>query len=322
MSCLIIIPTLNEIDHIEKLAKALIEHNTDLDYQLVIADGGSTDGTVEVLQKLEQEFSQVTYLHNPKKLQSAAINLAVEQFGKNREYLIRLDAHSGYPDDYCQKLLEDAKEQGADSVVTTMDTVGTGTFQKAVAAAQNSVLGNGGSSHRGTLESGQWVDHGHHALMRVSAFQDVGGYDETFSHNEDAELDKRLADKGYKIWLTIKTDCTYFPRSSIVKLFTQYRNYGQGRIRTILKHSMKPKPRQMVPAVVLPALIISLFSVFHPIFTLPISGWALICLCYGALLGVKAKDPVIFGLSGVAAMTMHVGWSIGFWTGLAKRGKS
>ena len=39
---------------------------------------------------------------------------------------------------------------------------------------------------------GHWADHGHHALMRISAFRAVGGYDESFSHNEDAELDYRL----------------------------------------------------------------------------------------------------------------------------------
>ena len=33
--------------------------------------------------------------------------------------------------------------------------------------------------------------------MRIAAFSDVGGYDESFSHNEDAELDHRLNVAGF-----------------------------------------------------------------------------------------------------------------------------
>jgi NADH:ubiquinone oxidoreductase subunit 5 (subunit L)/multisubunit Na+/H+ antiporter MnhA subunit len=39
----------------------------------------------------------------------------------------------------------------------------------------------------------QWIDHGHHALFKTTAFLAAGGYDESFSHNEDAEFDARLA---------------------------------------------------------------------------------------------------------------------------------
>ena len=79
----------------------------------------------------------------------------------------------------------------ADSVVVSMNAEGSACLQRAAAAAQNSLLGNGGSSHR-IRSDGRWVDHGHHALMTTAAFKAVGGYDEAFSHNEDAELDVRL----------------------------------------------------------------------------------------------------------------------------------
>ena len=62
---------------------------------------------------------------------------------------------------------------------------------------------------------GHWTDHGHHALMRVAAFRAVGGYDESFSHNEDAELDYRLRAAGYRIWMTDKTFMVYYPRASV-----------------------------------------------------------------------------------------------------------
>src|SRR3984885_13297203 len=95
----------------------------------------------------------------------------------------------------------------------------TCTIQKAAAATQNSLLGNGGSAHRREGKGGRWVDHGHHALIRLESFRAVGGYDESFPQNEDAELDHRLANSGYKIWLTSQTSLTYYPRSSPSRLF-------------------------------------------------------------------------------------------------------
>ena len=87
-------------------------------------------------------------MHNPKRIQSAAINLAVATYGDDFDYLIRIDAHGDYPADYCDRLVDEAAATGADFVVVAMATRGVGVFQKATAVAQNSKLGNGGSQHR------------------------------------------------------------------------------------------------------------------------------------------------------------------------------
>lgn len=305
---LVVIPCLNEERTIEPLARQLLRAGLT---RIVIADGGSTDATVSIVKRLASENPAITYLHNPKRLQSAAVNLAAAIYGKECEYLIRLDAHADYPDDYCARLLAEAEATGAASIVVAMETKGITPFQRAVAAAQNSLLGNGGSAHRAGVSQGRYVDHGHHALMRLSAFSETGGYDEAFSHNEDAELDTRLRKAGHKIWLTAGTKLTYYPRSSPLKLFRQYLNYGCGRIHNIYKHHTPPKPRQMAPALVLPAILLALFT---PL-ALPFMLWAAICLGYGAWLGVKAKDKWVL-LSGPAAMLMHAGWSLGFWLGV------
>src|SRR2546421_453420 len=107
---------------------------------------------------------------------------------------------------------------GADSVVVSMIAKGVTCSQMAAAAAQNSKLGNGGSAHRRKAQ-GRFVDHGHHALLDVNAFRLVGGYDESFSHNEDAELDFRLTAAGCRIYLCAGADITYYPRKRLLSLF-------------------------------------------------------------------------------------------------------
>jgi succinoglycan biosynthesis protein ExoA len=311
MRTLLVIPCLNEAATIEPLLRKLDGQRAGMDMLIVVADGGSRDGTPDIVRSLSAEIPNIVLIGNHKKIQSAAINLAVERFGDERDYLIRIDAHGDYPDDYCRVLLEEAVALGADSVVVGMDTVGFGHFQKATAVAQNSKLGNGGSKHRAG-GGGEWVDHGHHALMRIAAFRAVGGYDEGFSHNEDAELDFRLRKAGFRIWMTGKTYMTYYPRKSAGALFRQYLGYGRGRAKNLLKHRSIPKVRQAIPLAVAPVVIIALLAMLHWWAAIPLAVWAFACLGYGFWMAVGQRNP--YGpLAAVSAMIMHLAWSTGFW---------
>ena len=317
-SCLIVIPCLNEAAHIGTLLEQLRPAAARLGARIVVADGGSTDGTQGIVEKVATQDPQVVLLANPKRIQSAAINLAVATFGDGADYLIRIDAHGGYPDDYCDRLVEEALATSADSVVVSMLTSGTGAVQKAVAAAQNSKLGTGGSKHR-HMSAGEWVDHGHHALMRIAAFRAVGGYDESFSHNEDAELDYRLRQAGYRIWMSGSTQMVYYPRSSLKSLYFQYLGYGRGRAKNVLKHRMVPKVRQMIPLLVAPVVLAAAFSFVHWLAAVPFLLWAVVCLGYGLVTAIRQRNPSI-ALAGVSAMVMHLGWSVGFWQQLLSAG--
>lgn len=309
---LAIIPCLNEAAHIHGLIARLLDDPDWIDPLIVVADGGSTDGTREIVSSISRRDARVLLLANPGKIQSAGVNLAARTRGEGRRWMVRVDAHASYPRGYVSALVREAERTGAASVVVCMKTRGRGCFQRAAAAAQNSKLGTGGAAHRATSEA-SWVDHGHHALFDLQAFLAVGGYDETFSHNEDAELDVRLGQGGYRIWLTREVEITYFPRDNPAALFRQYVSYGAGRARTILKHRMKPKLRQLLPLGVAPAVLLALLgSAFTPLAALPALLWAGLCLAFGAAIGWRAQSRCA-AASGAAAMIMHLGWSIGFW---------
>lgn len=148
--------------------------------------------------------------------------------------------------------------------------------------------------------------------MRIAAFDTVGGYDETFSHNEDAELDYRLKQAGFGIWMTDKTRMTYYPRSTISTLFRQYLGYGRGRAKNILKHGSMPNLRQMLPLLVVPVFIGAFLAVLNWAAVIPFSLWAVACVGYGFWMAIGHKNP--YGpLAAVSAMVMHFAWSAGFW---------
>ncbi|MES0864706.1 glycosyltransferase [Ruegeria sp. SCPT10] len=315
---LIVVPTLNEAAHIAAVIDGLVGFmqrrlRCGALVRLVIADGGSTDGTLDIVRDRIAALPQfdIRLLNNPARIQSAAINAACARFGDGMDWLLRLDAHSSYPDDFADVLLKEAEKTGVASVVVSMNAVGTTPMQRIIALTQNTRLGNGGSAHR-LAGTGRFVDHGHHALMRLDAFRSVGGYDESFSHNEDAELDLRLTQAGHRIWLTSRTKLTYFPRQSLASLFRQYLNFGRGRARTVLKHKLRPRPRQLLMISVAPAVAMTALASFGMFFTIPAALWGLACLIGGAALAVNRRDPLALAAAPIAA-TMHLGWSIGFW---------
>jgi succinoglycan biosynthesis protein ExoA len=306
----VVIPCLNEEEHIEKTLAHFMAEQEDAVRKIVVSDGGSTDRTVEIVEQCALRDRRVVLLHNSRRIQSSALNKAVEQYGHLARFIVRADAHADYPAGFCTTLLAAQLMTGAESVVVSMIAEGGTCFQAAAATAQNSRLGNGGSAHR-RLARGGFVDHGHHALMDVNAFRSVGGYDESFSYNEDAELDYRLIAAGFRIYLCAGADITYYPRKSPASLFNQYTNFGRGRAMTILKHRTRPKLRQVLPVLVGPAVVMSLLWPFTPLFAIPAMLWAIAGLTYGLALGIRSRSRCACG-AGIAALLMHLGFSFGF----------
>jgi succinoglycan biosynthesis protein ExoA len=313
-SVLVVIPCLNEEDHIECIVTRLAVDKDGLLSRIVVVDGGSTDRTRAIVKRLAESNPRIALMHNSKRIQAAAVNAAVREYGNEARFLVRIDAHADYPNRYCERLLKVQGRTRADSVVVSMHTEGHSCFQRAAAAAQNSILGNGGSAHRNET-TGCWVDHGHHALMTIAAFSAVGGYDETFSHNEDAELDARLTAAGFRIYLTGEAQVRYFPRGAASALFQQYFNIGKGRARNFFKHRKDVRIRHLMLVGVVPAICLLLLAPFSVVFALPALAWALLCIGYGVVLGMGLRDACA-AAAGIAAIAMQAGWSFGFFAGL------
>ncbi len=313
---LLVTPCLDEADQLDQLIGQLLGDAGE-DALFVVADGGSTDGSQEIVERHAARDPRVRLLRNPARIQSAGVNRAARRFAANRRWMVRIDAHADYPPDYVSKLVETAERTGADSVVVSLTTRGETFFQRTTAVAMNSWLGTGGSAHRVGAPAA-WVDHGHHALIDLNSFLGVGGYDPTFSHNEDAEFDTRLRAEGGRIWLTDEVTVTYHPRRTPGTLIRQYFNYGKGRARTILKHRARPKLRQALPLAVAPAVALAAVGAMAgaPILDLPAALWTAACLGSSALLFARDRRAESLA-AGPVAMLMHLGWSAGFWRQLA-----
>ncbi len=305
---LIVIPCLNEAQSLPTLLAQMLADCGDA--RIVVADGGSTDGSRDIVRALAVTAPRLILLDNPARIQSAGVNHAVRLYGGDARWLLRVDAHCDYPRDYLRGACLAAAVHGASAVVVPMVSRGNGCFQRAAAAAQNSRLGTGGSPHR-HIGHGRFVDHGHHALIDRALFAAVGGYREDMSHNEDAELDLRLIAAGARIWLEPSLALTYYPRATARSLWRQYWGYGRGRRRTLCLHRARPKPRQLLPVVVPLAAAMALLGPLHWVFAMPLALWAMACVVAGLFVGVRAGGGCALG-AGIAASIMHLAWGSGF----------
>lgn len=314
---LVVIPTLDEAAGIEAVVQALGEDlPARAQVSFVVADGGSRDGTADIVRCLAARHRRVALLHNPARIQSAAVNLAARVAGQGADVLVRCDAHATYPRGFVRRLLETLERTGADSVVVPMDCTGARTcVERAIGWVADTPLGSGGAAHRAGRRSG-FVDHGHHAAFRMASFRRCGGYDETFTHNEDAELDCRQRRLGGRIYLDAAIRVGYRPRGSLRALAKQYFNYGRGRSRTARRHRGSIRARQLALPLHLLALMAAL--ALAPWFP-PLLAWPLFYLVLLALaslqLALRHRSPCGL-LAGPAAAVMHLSWAAGFLAGL------
>lgn len=314
----IAMPALDEERYIERAVLSIVPEAGTVDYELLVLDGGSADATPRIVRDLAARNPRIRLVPNEGRLQSAAVNKAATIGDPRAAFLVRADCHADYPPNFVAHCVAELVARDAASVVVPMRTTGTTCFQKAVAAAQNSRLGNGGSAHR-RAAAARYVDHGHHAAFRRSAFVAAGGYDEGFTHNEDAELDVRLGRAGGRIWLAADMPVRYFPRSSVSALARQYYNHGRGRASTLLKHRLRPKLRQLLPpTAILLGLLGLLLSVVDWRFLIVPSLYVSGALLAGSLLAVRTATPCAVA-SGLAALVMHAAWAAGFMGRIARQ---
>jgi succinoglycan biosynthesis protein ExoA len=315
---LVVIPALNEEAHIEACLRSLLNGDVRLsEVVIVVADGGSRDRTRTIVRRFAVDFPTVVLMENPGRLQSAAVNLAARTYSAGRRFMVRCDAHAIYPPDYVMQVAESVARRGVASVVVPMDAEGRTCFQKANAWIVDTPLGSGGSAHRGGKVS-QYVDHGHHAGFDLKVFLHIGGYDESFSHNEDGEYDRRLAKAGGRIFLEALIRIADSTRATVPALARQYFNYGKGRARNLAKHGDMPKLRQMIPQATLVACVLGLLvAPVLPIALIVPGGYVATLLLASIWAAVKMKSPCGL-LAGLASATMHMSWAAGFFRQVVK----
>jgi succinoglycan biosynthesis protein ExoA len=293
----VIAPMWNEAGHIPQLVADLANQTFDGDVELIVADGRSTDDSVNQLRRAADRHDlEVKILDNPARWVSPALNRCIRE--ATGDLIVRVDCHSGYPSDYLSRCAAAAEETGADNVGGIFIPCGRTLIERAVAAAMDSPFGGihwTRQAHKGRVE----VDTVPYGAFRPEAFERAGVFDETLIRDEDEDFNFRLRSAGGRIVLDPSIRIFYTPRSSWRRVFHQYYEYGLWKPAVMWKHRRVVSVRSLAPG----AFVVSLLGLAA------VARWRSVAVKLLAVdAGTYAAGAAIFG---VAAVKSHrVPWRL------------
>jgi succinoglycan biosynthesis protein ExoA len=311
ISISLLCPTFNEVNYIKNILNFFVSNSTP-NKELFIIDGGSTDGTIAIIEEWLLKYNNIYLLRNPNKTVPYALNIGLKQAKGN--IIIRLDAHTIYSPDYIQKIIETFEKTDVDIVGGPMNPMGETNFQKAVAAATTSSFGVGNSKFHDIHYEG-YVDSVYLGAWRKSIFKDVGNFDVQMKRNQDDEFHYRAKSFGKKIYLNPQIKSSYFPRATFLGLFKQYFQYGLYKPLVIKKNKSEVKLRHLVPLLFVIYLVALLFFAKYFIFLIPL----FIYLFLDFFISIRARENLIVRIILLLIFpTLHISYGLGFILGISK----
>ena len=318
-ACSLLLPCYNEAPHIARVLGEILAPGQ-RSRECLVVDGGSGDGTRAIVTRLAATDPRIRLLENPRRLQSVALNTGLEQ--ARGTWVVRIDAHSFYPEGYVDRVVDLLEETGADNAGGGMRPVARKGFARVVAWAMCHPLGVGGARFHREAPFQGWVDTVYLGAFRRQDLLDLGGWDEASWPNEDGELNLRIRRRGGRIWLDNRIRVGYEPRSSWWGLGLQYFRYGQGRAYTTRRWRSFAAPRQALLAGGLPLALLGILAGHLAGYSLAgLLPWGLYAssLLVGATLPapghLRVRLPARLCLPPTLAW-MHLVWALGFWKGL------
>ena len=307
----VIMAVYNEQDSLHEVLLALEAQDYTGPLEIVVADGGSDDGTRHLLDSWSPGRADRVVLENPRRRQSFGLNLAAE--AASGEILVRADGHTWYADDYVARSVEALCNSDAVAVGGPMLPAGNTRVGRAVAAAMQSRWGVGpGRFHHGQASAGpQVVDTVYLGAFRRSDFLAVGGYRAFPSGaGEDADLYYRWRRAGRIVLMDPAIRSTYRPRESTARLARQFWAYGVAKAELLFTNRELPSLRPLAPLALVVALasglVLALAGRRRPLLTVG-SAWA------GVLRRAAGDAPPGTNGSEVAAAAalMHLAYGAG-----------
>jgi glycosyltransferase involved in cell wall biosynthesis len=308
------LPLLNEAESIDECLQTLAAQDYAGPIEILVAEGGSTDGTGERLQAWKAKLPGLHVIDNPRRLQSHGLNLLAER--ATGEVLVRADGHTTYARDYVRRAVDTLARTGAMVVGGLMRPVGTTPFTKAVAAAMTSPWAIGTAKFRHATQETE-TDAVYLGAMRRSDFLAVGGI-RTFPTGvaEDADFFFRLSKVGARVVLDPLIISDYQPRTDLAGLFRQFRRYGQGKAEMFWVNGEFPSWRPLAPLALVIALLATVLSSMVSRSWIPL-GVMLAIWLVASLVVFRPLGRIGPAVAGVAAV-MQVAYGLGLAWGLVR----
>lgn len=314
----IIVATYNRIQEMKELISSLraMTFSAD-DFELVVVDDGSSDGTADFIQSLETEFD-IQYHFQQNQGPGAARNRAMSE--ARGDYFIFLDSDVIVPEHYLSAVDESVREEGWDAFGGPDDSHPSfPPLLLAINYSMTSFIGTGGT--RGSADSvTRFYPRSFNMGIRRQIFESIGGMND-LRHGQDMDYSARIYRAGYKVGLIPDAVVYHKRRTSLKKFYKQIFNWGVARINLGRTYPEMLKPVHLLPAFLIAILMLSVVvSLFIPAIL-----WLFLFMFFGAI-GVagfafydsyrQTQQWRVAFLSVVTLFLQVFAYGLGTWSGI------
>ena len=314
----VLMPCLNERRHLRECLDSLLANDYEGEFDITVIDGGSTDGTRDIIAEFSDRFPEVRMLDNPKRTAPTAMNLGIRQ--ATGEIIVRVDAHARYPTNYISRCVSELLQSGAANVGGVWRIVpgAPSRFGWAVAKIQSHRFGVGNAAYRLAEATGpKWVDTVPFLCCRRSLFDAVGYFNEKLTRTQDIEFNRRIRNAGGRILLCPDIEITYFSRSDLRDVAHHAWKTGLWVVLPFLHSDVVPISwRHLAPlALVTSILIAGISALFYPgalLFLASIVAAYLVCaILAGIQIAVRERDSAYAFYAPPAFAAFHISYGVG-----------
>lgn len=184
----VVIPAYNEEEYIGRCLESLVRQNTNMKFEVIVVDNGSTDGTVRIAETFHDRLA-LSVAHEEMKSRGAARGKGFSL--AKGDIILSTDADTEVPSDWIERMTE------AFSNARVVATTGTCHIEDQSALSNsifNMIQPIAMVLHR-MVFGAYWLT-GSNFAIRKSTYRESGGFDASRKSQEDTELGHRVKKLG------------------------------------------------------------------------------------------------------------------------------
>lgn len=253
----VVIALKNESKYINGCLESLLNQTyNEKRYEILIYDGGSDDGTKEILDTINNKNPQIKVYNNPKGMAAAGWNSGFRE--SKAKYVVMMGGHTQVAPDFIEKNLDILENENVCCTGGRVEAIGEDLKSQAIALAFNHPFGAGDARYRYSKKK-CYVETVNYGMYRKSVVDSVPPINENIKRGEDWEYNYKIVQKFGKMVYSPEIRSYYYSRSRFLKLWKRQYDAGKYKIDIIRKYPGSILMRHIIP------FLFSFFTLLLPL---------------------------------------------------------
>lgn len=299
----------NEADSIAEFIESALDQSHKPD-EIVIADGGSSDGTIEIIESYIKKGTAIRLIKAPGN-RSVGRNAATK--AAHNEVIAVTDVGCRLDKDWLKNITEPFRKNPNAMAVAGMYVPDPKSYFEKVSATLM-------YHENDDIDLDTWLPSGRSVAYKKAAWAKVGGYPEHTNFNEDTPFDINLKKAGFKFEDGLSAVVYWRPRPNLKEFYRQFYWYAVGdgldKINFRSLRLLSVKYALILAALITPLVLQNWWLLLAALVGITFTYWLRVAPAWRKIRGIKAAILMMFLI-----LVFHISQLLGFWKGYFFRGK-